>query len=128
MAEDSDHYPSVTPYLIVPDVNELMTFLTEVFDATIRLKHEEVGRVVHAEMNVGDSLIMMSQATEQYPALTGMYYIYLGECDKYYERAMARGAKSLRAPTNENYGHRSAGVEDSNGVQWWMAGRLVVNS
>jgi PhnB protein len=115
-------YHSLTPVLTVEGASDLITFLKEVFDA----KEEEVykgadGRVVHAELTIGDSIIMLSDANPQFPAFGSMVNVYTEDVDAAYKRALAAGAISLREPSNQFYGDRTAGVKDKHDNQWWIA-------
>ena len=115
-------YHSLTPIITVEGAAALITFLKAVFDA----KEEEVhkgpdGRVVHAELTIGDSILMLSDATPQFPAFGNMINVYTEDVDATYELAIAAGATSLREPSNQFYGDRTAGVKDKHGNQWWIA-------
>lgn len=115
-------YHSLTPILTVEGASSLITFLKDVFDAN----EEEVykgpdGRVVHAELTIGDSIIMLSDANPQFPAFGNMINVYTEDVDATYKRALAAGAISLREPSNQFYGDRTAGVKDKHGNQWWIA-------
>lgn len=117
-----DGYHTVTPYLIVSDVAGLVEFLEQVFD----VKEKEVmrqpdGSIMHAEVRVGNSPIMMGEATDDFAPMPSMLHVYLEDVDDAYQRALAAGATSLREPTDEFYGDRAAGVQDAFGNQWWMA-------
>lgn len=117
-----DGYHTVTPYLVIPDVAGLIDFLEQVFDVTEKeIMEQPDGSIMHAEVRIGDSAIMMGEATDEFPAMPGMLHVYLEDVDDAYRRALAAGAESLREPTDEFYGDRAAGVQDAFGNQWWMA-------
>jgi uncharacterized glyoxalase superfamily protein PhnB len=75
---------------------------------------------MHAEIRIGDSLIMMGQANQQWKALAGSLYLWVPNVDELYNKALAAGATSLTAPEDKPYGHRNAGVIDSCGIIWWI--------
>jgi PhnB protein len=115
-------YHSLTPIVTVEGATKLIDFLKQVFEAT----EEEVyrgpnGQVIHAELMIGDSIIMISDANPQFPALPAMVNVYTEDVDAAYKRALALGAASLREPSNQFYGDRTAGVKDAHGNQWWIA-------
>ena len=115
-------YHSVTPYLAVQGVPKLMTFLRQAFNAEEREKMTTPdGRVSHAEMKIGDSIIMMGEPTGESKSMPGMIYLYLEDTDAAYKRALQAGATSLREPTDMFYGDRNAAVTDPAGNQWWIA-------
>lgn len=115
-------FHTVTPYLVVKDAAQLLEFVKAAFDATeVERVVDASGRVSHAEVRIGDSMIMLSQATGQFPATTAMLYVYVPDCDATYKKAVAAGGKSLMEPANQFYGDRNAGIADTNGIQWWIA-------
>jgi PhnB protein len=114
-------YPQLSPYLIVPDVPKLIDFLTTVFEGQETRRHADAdGKVAHAEVKIGESVIMMGGANEQWPPATGAVYIYVKDTDAAYARALALGATSLMEPADKFYGDRSAGVRDTQGNQWFI--------
>jgi uncharacterized glyoxalase superfamily protein PhnB len=117
-----DGYHSVTPYLVVHDVARLIDFLCATFEAKVTERHDlPDGRVMHAEVRIGDSTVMMGEARDPKPAMPGMLYVYVADTDAAYKRAIAAGATSLLEPTLQFYGDRNAGVKDRHGNQWWIA-------
>ena len=115
-------YHSLTPIVVVERAPRLIDFLKQVFNA----QEEEVykgpdGRVIHAELRIGDSIIMLTDANPQFPALPAMVNVYTEDVDAAYKRALEAGATSLREPSNQFYGDRTAGIKDVYGNQWWIA-------
>jgi PhnB protein len=114
-------YRTVTPYLIVRDAGSLINFLKQVFDATETQRFQQPdGGIMHAEVRIGDSVVMMADANEANPPMPGMLQIYLEDTDAAYRRALAAGATSVREPEDQFYGDRTAGVRDAFGNQWWI--------
>jgi uncharacterized glyoxalase superfamily protein PhnB len=121
MADTLETYRTVTPYLVVPDADAELAFLKAAFGATEHMcQRTESNKVMHAEIRIGDSLIMMGQANEQWKALAGSLYLWVPDVDELYNKALAAGATSLTAPEDKPYGHRNAGVIDSCGIIWWI--------
>ncbi|MEW6128639.1 MAG: VOC family protein [Acidobacteriota bacterium] len=117
-----DGYRTITPYLIVDDVAPLIEFLQKVFDAkTLFSMSRPDGKIGHAEIEIGDSKIMIGSAMADWKALPSMIYLYMPDTDATYKRALEAGAKSLMEPADQFYGDRNAGVQDSSGVTWWIA-------
>jgi uncharacterized glyoxalase superfamily protein PhnB len=115
-------YHTVTPYLIVKDAEGLIEFMQEVFEGHLIERMERPdGRILHAEVRIGDSVVMLAQAGEHPKETLGMLQLYVEDVDAAYRRALAAGAVSLRVPTDEFYGDRAGGVQDSNGIVWWIA-------
>ena len=114
-------YTTVTPYLCVSDAAKLINFLTQAFDAKLILKMDGPdGRIMHAEMTIGDSRIMLGQPAPGQET-HAMIHLYMADTDAIYKRALAAGATSVREPADQFYGDRSAGVRDEFGNQWYIA-------
>jgi PhnB protein len=125
MADTSDTYRTVTPYLVVPNADVELKFLKEAFGATeLVCARNPDQTVMHAEIKIGDSLIMLGQAGEQWKALKAALYVWVENVDEVYAKALAAGAASQSPPENKPYGHRNAGVLDQCGISWWI-GSLV---
>lgn len=114
-------FHTVTPYLIVQGASKLIDFLKQAFEAEeIYRQNMPDGTVMHAQVRMGDSMLMMSDATSQHKPMPSMIYLYVEDVDAVYNRALKAGATSLRKPTDEFYGDRSGGVKDQFGNQWWI--------
>ncbi|HEX2832304.1 MAG TPA: VOC family protein [Thermoanaerobaculia bacterium] len=117
-----DGYRTVTPYLTVSDLRATLDFVEKAFQARVTELHSGPdGKPRHAEVEIGDSKVMMGQANEKWGVRNGSLYLYLEDTDGTYARALAAGAKSIMEPADQFYGDRSAGVEDADGNQWWLA-------
>ncbi|HEX7139492.1 MAG TPA: VOC family protein [Vicinamibacterales bacterium] len=120
MTISKETYPAATPYLIVPDASAMLRFMTAAFAATEQMvQRNPDGSVGHAEMKIGDSLIMLGQAGGAWPARTSALYVWVDDVDATYQRALSAGGTSESAPVDKPYGHRVAGV-DMGGVTWWI--------
>ena len=121
MADSMDTYRTVTPYLVVADADWELAFLKAAFGANGKGCHRnEDNTVMHAEVKVGNSLLMMGQAGENWKPLNAALYLWVADCDATYEQALKAGAASQSAPEDKPYGHRNAGVVDRNGITWWI--------
>ena len=115
-------YHTVTPYLVVSDAAKLIDFLKRAFGATERYKMAGPdGSVGHAEMQIGDSVVMLGQQSSQARATRSMIYLYVPDCDALYRSALAAGATSIREPSDQFYGDRNGAVSDFAGNEWWVA-------
>ncbi len=117
-----DGYHSVTPYLVVDGAARVIDFLKEVFNAqeVMRLAAPG-GRIGHAEMRIGDSVVMLGDAHGEHKPMQAMLHVYVDDADATYQRAVAAGATSVQAPVDQFYGDRSGGVKDPCGNLWWIA-------
>jgi len=116
-----DGYQAVIPYLVVEDVAELVDFITRVFDG--KEGHRSMrpdGTIMHTEVRIGDSVVMMGGANQQWKAMPAGLYIYVPDTDAAYKRALEAGATSVMEPANQFYGDRNAGVKDYAGNYWWI--------
>jgi len=121
MPDTIETYRTLTPYLVVPDAATEMSFLRTAFGATeVSCQRNIDGTVMHAELKIGDSLVMLGQARGEWKALPAALYLWVHDVDAVYARALEAGAASQSAPEDKPYGHRNAGVVDRNGVTWWI--------
>ena len=111
-------YRAITPRMVVSDLDAAVEFLRQVFAATGDV---QPGRP--AEVSIGDSLVMVSQAGERelFPAFL---YVYVEDADGAYHRAVAAGADTIEAPLDTPYGDRRAMVRDPFGNVFQIAHRL----
>lgn len=122
MAQVNETYRTVTPYLLVSDADAELTFLKNAFDASeVQCHRNADNTVMHAEITVGDTLVMLGQAGGQWTPRQASFYLWVKDVDATYARALAAGASSESAPEDKPYGHRNAGVVDQNGNTWWIA-------
>src|SRR6478609_6361018 len=121
MANVKETYRTVTPYLVVPDADAELKFLKEAFGAAeLECHRRPDDTVMHAELTIGDSLIMLGQAGGQWGPRSAAFYLWITDVDATYAKALAAGATSESEPEDKPYGHRNAGVVDRNGVTWWI--------
>jgi uncharacterized glyoxalase superfamily protein PhnB len=113
---------SVTPYLTVPGVARLVEFLEKAFGATVEERMDGPnGVVMHAQVRIRGSAVMMGEASEQWKSMPGQIYMYVEDMDDLYKSAMAAGGVSVREPRDEFYGDRVGAVKDPSGNIWWIA-------
>ena len=117
-----DGYHTVTPYLIVEGAQKLIDFLKQGFGAkeTFSMPGPD-GKIGHAEVKIGNSMVMLADANPRWKPTKTMLYLYVEDVDAVYKKAVAAGGKSVMEPTNQFYGDRSAGVEDACGNHWGIA-------
>lgn len=125
-----DGYHSVQPYLMFKKTSEAIDFYAKAFGAKERLRMTDAtGRINHAEIEIGDSCVMMADEAPQIGAFSAEHYggspitllIYTNDCDAIYRQALASGAKNVREPADQPYGDRMSGVLDPFGYKWWIA-------
>ncbi|MDX1534387.1 MAG: VOC family protein [Thermoplasmata archaeon] len=115
-------YHTVSPYLVVSGAGELIEFLEHTFDGEVKERITmDDGRVAHAEVRIGDSIVMMGEPTERTETQPAHMYVYVPDIDATFDRALKGGAATLMEPTDQYYGDRTAGVKDAFGNVWWLA-------
>lgn len=117
-----DGFHTVTPYLLVKGVPQLIEFLEKAFDAKVIHKSTTPeGSINHAQVQIGDSMVMMGEATDQWKPMPGMLYLYVENVDTLYQRGLQAGGTSVQEVADAPYGDRVGGVQDPTGNQWWIA-------
>jgi PhnB protein len=118
-------YRTLTPYIVAEDAVGLLDFVQKAFDGELVFRSIGSAGGMHAEVRVGDSMLMMGGGG---PGLkwTGKpkqfgFHFYVRDCDAMYERALAAGATSIHEPIEQSYGERSATVRDAGGNHWYIA-------
>ena len=115
---------AVTPYITVHKPAELIDFVTEAFGGIEHFRATGSAGGMHAEVSIGDSVVMIGGAEHIEPMPTAIH-LYVPDVDEAYERAIKAGAKSLMPVTDMPYGERSGGVEDVHGNRWYIATPFV---
>ena len=115
---------AVTPYLTVHQPAELIDFVTQAFGAIEHFRATGSAGGMHAEVSIGDSIVMIGGAEHIEPMPTAIH-LYVPDADEAYERALEAGAKSLMPVADQPYGERSGGVEDVHGNRWYIATPFV---
>ena len=118
-------YPTITPYLIVRQASDLIEFLKAAFGGTERFRFPIQGRpnlIMHAEVAVGNSIIELADATEQYAPAPQTLHLYVPEeVDAVYARAVAAGATAVHPPQDQAWGDRMGALRDAFGNVWYVA-------
>lgn len=125
-----DGHHTLTPYLIVKDGAAALEFYAAAFGAIIGEKMMTPdGRVMHAELQIGDSPVMLgehqgvvAEATPNYAPVS--LYAYVEDADAVFAKAIAAGAQEVAPMESKFYGNREGGVADPFGVTWWLATRI----
>ena len=121
MADSKDTYRTVTPYLVVSDADAELSFLKSAFGGTeTNCQRKPDNTVMHAELRIGDSLVMLGQASGPWKPRSAAFYLWVDDVDAAYARALEAGATSESAPEDKPYGHRNAGAIDKNDIAWWF--------
>jgi PhnB protein len=126
MPDTIDAYRTITPYLVVADAEGEIRFLEAAFGAAVTLNQRNAGSIVmHAELTIGNSQLMLGQAAGPWKPREAALYLWVPDCDATYQKALDAGALSESAPEDKPYGHRNAGVIDPNGIIWWIGSPIA---
>lgn len=112
-------YGSITPYLVIPNCGAAIDYYTQVFDAAelTRMPGPE-GRIAHAELRIGDSVLMLSSGGPEWPATSSQFCLYVQDCDDVFARAVTAGAEVVEPVSDKFYGDRAGTVRDPFGQLW----------
>lgn len=117
---------AVMPYLIVDGAEKFIAFAVAVFGADVqRRMHTSEGKIMHAQISIHGSAIMMADATENYGVCTAGMFIYVPDARQVWEKALELGAKNLMDPVATPYATCAAGFKDPFGNTWWPATPLA---
>ena len=117
---------TVTPYLAGFGAAQLIEFMERAFDAKVEMRHprpDDPEKIMHSEIVIGDSRIELGDVSDVMDARRFELHLYVEDADAVYAKAIAAGARSLLAPTDQPYGDREGGIEDPMGNYWYIATR-----
>lgn len=121
-AHKPEGYSTVSPYLIVDGASRTIEFLVRVFDAVeLRRFPDESGRLMHAEVRIDDTVVMIADGAEGWPPMSSHVHIYVPDVDATYRRALEAGAESVQEPVRKDDPDKRGGVKDAGGTTWWIA-------
>lgn len=113
---------TVTLYFHPVGAPKFINFLENAFGAEVLERHQsDEGFVYHAKVRIGDSIVEMGEAHDQWQPMPSAIYMYVEDVDATYRQALSAGATSALEPTNQPYGDRSAWVNDEFGNVWYLA-------
>lgn len=118
-------FSSISPYLMVDNVEKQVDFLTRVFNVNFRepLKSPD-GSIIHIVGMLYEVAIMIGKTRPGLPQERSINYVFTDDVDKTFKRALEYGAKSLMEPVDQFYGFRECGVVDEQENQWWIANKF----
>jgi PhnB protein len=92
-------YNSVSPYFIVDDALRFAEFLKKLFNAVeLRRYAMPDGTIMHMEMQMDDSVIMLGNSSKQYPAIHQLVHVYVSDAATTFKKAIELGCTSLQEP------------------------------
>jgi PhnB protein len=118
-------FNTITPYFFVDGAVGFIDFLVVGLGGTEILRHMDGDRIANAQVRLGTSTVMVSEASPAFPAMPASYYLYVENADDSMARAMAAGATQVMPVADMPYGDRQGGVRDRHGNLWWISQRMV---
>ena len=117
------NYNSVSPYFMVDDAKRMVELLTALFEAKIHRRYDKPdGKIMHIELQIDDSIIMLSDSTAQYPATKYWMHVYVPDVDETFKKAIKLGCEIVDAPQlKENDPDKRGTFKDFAGNMWSVA-------
>jgi uncharacterized glyoxalase superfamily protein PhnB len=119
-------YNTASPYLIVDGASRTIDFLVKVFGAVELGRYPyDNGRLRHAGVRIGDTVVMLADSVDGWPAMPAYVHVYVPDVDAAYTAALAAGATSVQAPEKRKDDEdKRGGIQDPGGTTWWIATRV----
>ena len=116
-------YSTISPYMLVDGAQKVIDFAKSVFDATeLRLFRGPNGEIKHAEIKIGNSVVMLADSIEGWPAVPSWVHVYVDDVDATYRKGLAAGGVSAQEPREkEGDPDRRGGLQDPAGNTWWIS-------
>ena len=120
-----ENYNTVSPYLIVDSADRTIEFLKIVFGAAeLRRFADADGKVMHAEVRIDDTVLMLADGFEGWPPIPSHVHIYVNDVDTIYRQALEAGATVVQEPIKKDDEDKRGGVKDAGGTTWWIATKV----
>ncbi|MDX2179483.1 MAG: VOC family protein [Bryobacteraceae bacterium] len=118
-------YSTVSPYLIVDGAERTIEFLKQALGAVeLRRFPAPDGKLMHAEVRIGESVVMLADSAEGWPPVPSYVHVYVADVDVTYRRALEAGAESVQEPVKKDDADKRGGVKDPGGTTWWIATKV----
>jgi PhnB protein len=116
-------YSTVSVYLVVDGAQRVIDFLKQTFDATdVRRFDNADGKIMHAEIRIDDTVVMIADAGGPYPAFPVWLHVYVPDVDAAYRKALAAGGVSVQEPIQKKGDpDKRGGFKDPAGNTWWVS-------
>ena len=118
-------YNSISPYLVVDGADATIEFLKKVFGAApLRRYPDAEGKVMHAEVRIDDTVVMLADGGSGWPPISAHVHVYVPDVDAIYRKALEAGAKSVQEPVKKEDEDKRGGVKDAGGTTWWISTKV----
>src|SRR5690554_3855769 len=119
-------YPSLSPYLVVDDANEVVRFLEKVFAAKELRRHDRPdGSVMHVEVGFDSNVVMIGKSMTGWPAVPTHLHVYVQDVDALYQKALEAGGEAVQEPQKKEGDEDKRGAfKGPGGNTWWVATQI----
>ncbi len=115
-------YPAISPYAVLDDPEASLSFVEALFGGRrLRTIKGDDGRIRHAEIRIGETVLMMGEASPEWPATATHLHFYMPDIDDMWHRALSLGAERVQEPMQRDDGDYRGGFRDPGGITWWIA-------
>ena len=115
-------HQQMMPFLVLHKAEDFIDFIRKIFNAQEMIRMVDGNKKIqHSEVKIGDSTLLLAEASDNYPAKPGSMYVYVQDTDETFYKAIEQGAKKIMAPMDEDFNARGAGFIDPFGNTWWIA-------
>ena len=121
-------FNTITPYHFVNNAPAFLEFLVQGLCGVETCRHMNGDRIANAQVRLGNSTVMVSESSADFPAMPASYYLYVEDADDAMKKAVAAGATKIMDVANMPYNDRQGGVRDPFGNLWWLSQRLIDGS
>ena len=119
-------YTSITPFVIVKGAAGFIEFTKKAFNAEEITRVGEDGAIGHAEVRIGNAVVMLFDSKKHWPVTPAFLRLYVDDCDATYRQALKAGGVSITKPTDTPWGDRLARVADPFGNLFWIMTRMEI--
>jgi PhnB protein len=122
-------YSTVSVYMVVDDAQRVIDFLKKTFDAAeLRRFEARDAKIMHAEVRIDDTVVMLASAAGPYPAFPVWLHVYVPDVDATYQKALQTGAVSVQEPVcKDGDPDKRGGFKDPAGNTWWVSTAVAVS-
>ena len=121
-------FNTVTAYFFVKCADAYIDFLIRGLNGVEVLRHKNGNRITNAQVRIGNSTVMLSEASTEFPATQSAHYLYVENADLAMSIALSAGAIKIMEVANMPYKDRQGGIKDPEGNIWWLSERLIEGS
>ena len=115
-------YPAISPYAVLDDPEASLQFIEKLFGGRrLSVTQDDGGRIRHAAIRIGEAVLMMGEASPEWPAAQAHLHFYMPDIDDIWHRALSLGATRVQEPMQRGDGDYRGGFRDPGGIIWWIA-------